>query len=812
MPLLNKCPECRQAIDVSDLGLFSKIRCPACDSVIRVRSQLGRFQILRRMGEGGMSTVYYAYDATLDRKVALKVMDQSLSEDKALMSMFDREAKLTASVNHPNVIKVYNVGEDQNHFYIGMELVDADNLESVVSDHPNGIPEQQVTKICREMASGLQAAFRENLIHRDIKPGNILLTKDGVSKLVDFGLALQQGGSDESDEIWATPYYVPPEKLDDKPDTVLGDIYSLGATFFHLLAGRPPFEADTSSIEELKVIKREQVSLRKSCPQITPGLAKLVDDMMAYKPADRPQSYADILHRLDLIRVNPNAGCEKEGLLEKVRKKPLVFGACLAGLVILLGVTAALLGGNDASAPAGGTSQDYVIDSGDRVRAFVMKRNLLGEGKFQFARTQLRNYAENSDNPSSLRINASYLAGVAALALGEKSAANAHFELVGSIENSEADTRAEFFQSAAPELAGGVLIPAAQVAGDPKTFQKIHILASALKSWNGGEIENARTLFSRFYRAPFQASEGWLRDLGAQLEPIPVALANFERANAASRSVGADALSKIRDTYAEILKLSDSNFFLPDSFEKEVRQKRREVTEAISAFRKYDETGRDDLLSKDERKEMAQVSALSAPNDQELIEQLDDFRLIASTLREGNQERRQLVFDQSVQRFQAMPVEGVHASAVRNSMIHAHREAQKHIERVKSNIEFRTQNGVKIPLRPNIELRGTVNWDKEASKFVATSDEGESIVMEPRELLTRWFGELFWRGWKTNPDETASNWPSLAFYFLMTGSPRLAEEVAQSVDKEDVGFHLHWKISISLRDYLQAAEELAADQ
>ena len=164
--------------------------------------------------------------------------------------------------------------------------------------------------IATEVSSGLKAAYHENLIHRDIKPGNVLLTDDGVSKLVDFGLALQQGGTDESDEIWATPYYVPPEKLDDEPDTFLGDIYSLGASLFHILAGVPPFEADTASIEELKVIKRKEVNLRAVARGI-PGMAKLVEEMMAYKPSARPQSYDLILARLNELKYNPNAGVDE---------------------------------------------------------------------------------------------------------------------------------------------------------------------------------------------------------------------------------------------------------------------------------------------------------------------------------------------------------------------------------------------------------------------------------------------------------------------------------------------------------------------
>ena len=193
---------------------------------------MGQYQITQLLGEGGMSQVFKAIDVHLGREVALKVLHQSLSRDSALTAMFEREAKLTASILHPNVVKVYTVGNEDGYFFIAMELVEATSLEQMITTS-GALSEKDVLHVAHDVVAGLKAAHHEGLIHRDIKPGNMLVTEEGTSKLVDFGLAVQQGGDDESEDLWATPHYVPPEKLDGEIDTYLGDIYSLGATLHH---------------------------------------------------------------------------------------------------------------------------------------------------------------------------------------------------------------------------------------------------------------------------------------------------------------------------------------------------------------------------------------------------------------------------------------------------------------------------------------------------------------------------------------------------------------------------------------------------
>ncbi|NOY01060.1 MAG: protein kinase, partial [Verrucomicrobia bacterium] len=297
-PLINACPECGEDIDVSVQPPYAKIECPHCHGSIRVRTQLGQYKVQRLLGEGGMSQVFLAVDETLGRSVALKVLHKELSRDKKLTESFEREAKITASVNHPNVVKVYTVGSDYGYFFIAMELVDNMSLEELITNQAC-VPEAKAMQIAHDVTSGLYAAFKAGLIHRDIKPGNILLTNDGSAKLVDFGLAVQTGHHDADEDVWATPFYVPPEKLDGEPDDFRGDIYSLGATLFHAVSGTPPYAANTASLEELKKIKAKTIRLIETAPDSRKRTCRLIDRMMARKPDDRHQTYNELLLDID---------------------------------------------------------------------------------------------------------------------------------------------------------------------------------------------------------------------------------------------------------------------------------------------------------------------------------------------------------------------------------------------------------------------------------------------------------------------------------------------------------------------------------
>ncbi|MEM0898076.1 MAG: serine/threonine-protein kinase, partial [Verrucomicrobiota bacterium] len=171
--IINACPSCGEVVDVSSCAPFSKVICPSCAQAIRVRADFHHFSIQKQIGEGGMSRVFEAEDVTLGRKVALKILNPQFSQDAKRVVGFEKEARMTASIQHPNVVNVYSVDSDQGQLFIAMELVPGGNLDDLIHKEKR-IPESKVLEIGARIAEGLQAAHQVGLIHRDIKPGNIL--------------------------------------------------------------------------------------------------------------------------------------------------------------------------------------------------------------------------------------------------------------------------------------------------------------------------------------------------------------------------------------------------------------------------------------------------------------------------------------------------------------------------------------------------------------------------------------------------------------------------------------------------------------
>ncbi len=297
---LSTCPVCQNQIDVTSLEPFTKLKCPFCGQMVRVRRKFDHFMIVRQIGEGGMSRVFEAEDETLGRRVALKILNRQYSRDAARVEQFRQEALITANVNHPNVIKLYSVGYDQGYFYIAMELVNGGSLEQRIR-REGTIQEEEGLRIGREVAEGLRAAQQLGLIHRDVKPANILFTETGTSKVVDFGLALfVERGPDSSSEIWATPYYVAPEKIIDNREDYRSDIFSLGATLFHALTGRPPHKAESNNIQELRMIKCKRVALEDSGLRFAPRTIHVINRMVAFRPQERCANYDETVEELRL--------------------------------------------------------------------------------------------------------------------------------------------------------------------------------------------------------------------------------------------------------------------------------------------------------------------------------------------------------------------------------------------------------------------------------------------------------------------------------------------------------------------------------
>jgi predicted RNA-binding Zn-ribbon protein involved in translation (DUF1610 family) len=300
--IIETCSACGGAIDVSDELPFAQIFCPHCGEGMRARRMCNNFELVELIGEGGMGSVFKAYDHNLGRMVALKVLRREMSAREDERTKLEQEARVTASVNHPHVVRVYSFGEADGQFYLAMELVEKGSLDDLMSVQDR-VSEVQALAIGVQIAQGLEAAAEKGLIHRDVKPGNILFADAHTTKIVDFGLArVLEEEAEARGEIWGTPYYIAPERLNYEPEDFRSDIYSLGGTLFHAIAGRPPFEAASASLVALKQIKSQPVSLEAFAPDVAPETAYVVNRMLEKNPADRYPSYAELIEHLEFAR------------------------------------------------------------------------------------------------------------------------------------------------------------------------------------------------------------------------------------------------------------------------------------------------------------------------------------------------------------------------------------------------------------------------------------------------------------------------------------------------------------------------------
>jgi serine/threonine-protein kinase len=264
--------------------------------------QLRQFELRSLLGSGGNGNVYRAWDTTLERFVAIKLMRKELTQDAKAMEAFYREARACARLNHTNIIHIYTFDEWEGQQYLVMELADRGSLDQRI-DKLRLLPELDVLDIGIAIASALDMALKYNLLHRDIKPGNILFNVDHQPKLVDFGLARSTEAEVESGDVTeGTPYYVAPEKIKREPETFLSDMYSLGCTMYHAMTGHVPFDAPT--VEEL-VAAQVQTPLTPPnlvVPEITQATSDALVRALAKKPADRFLSYDEFIMTFEVAR------------------------------------------------------------------------------------------------------------------------------------------------------------------------------------------------------------------------------------------------------------------------------------------------------------------------------------------------------------------------------------------------------------------------------------------------------------------------------------------------------------------------------
>jgi serine/threonine-protein kinase len=328
----------------------------------------GRYKLEAKLGSGGMSTVYLARDTTLDRQVAVKVLHREMSEQEDQLQRFRQEARAVAKLSHPNVVAVIDAGEDGGHPYIVFEYVEGETLKQRIN-RVGALDAQEALAYAIEIARGLTVAHARNMVHRDIKPQNVLIDSEGRAKLTDFGISrqLEQDGMTATGRVLGTTDYVAPEQAMGHGVDPRSDIYSLGVVLYEMLVGQVPFTADSQVGVAMKHVNEELPDVQQRRPELSAAAAMVVERATAKDPAERYQQVGEMIDDLstalevEAARAGAATG-EATSVLEAVppAERKLSGGRSwsrLAVVLLLLGfaaVIAAVVLISSGNGPGGG--------------------------------------------------------------------------------------------------------------------------------------------------------------------------------------------------------------------------------------------------------------------------------------------------------------------------------------------------------------------------------------------------------------------------------------------------------------------------
>lgn len=262
-----------------------------------------RYQLLELIGSGGMAAVYRGVDTLLQRQVAVKVLREGFAGDPAFLARFQREARAAANLDQPNIVTVYDVGQDGNRHYIVMEYVDGQDLKTLIRQRGR-LYVDEALDIVVQICAGVGHAHKAGIIHCDVKPQNVLITKDGRAKVTDFGIAraLSESGITESDTVWGSPLYFSPEQAAGEPPTPASDVYSIGIVMYEMLTGAPPFQAEKPAALALMHMREEPQPLAVQNPHVPAQLEWIIRKVLAKEPAARYRTAEQMGHILEQYR------------------------------------------------------------------------------------------------------------------------------------------------------------------------------------------------------------------------------------------------------------------------------------------------------------------------------------------------------------------------------------------------------------------------------------------------------------------------------------------------------------------------------
>jgi serine/threonine protein kinase len=286
----------------SDLPPFQTTPCNKCGHPVMITVRLRQFELRGVIASGGMGTVFRSWDTMLHREVAVKLMKPDLATDPQQVEQFAREARACAGLNHTNIIHIYTFDSHGAYKYLVMELADCGTLDGRI-EKDGRVEELYVLDVGIKIAYALDSALKHNLLHLDIKPGNILFNAEGEPKLVDFGLAQAAEAERKPDDgIFGTPYYIAPERIRDQREDFRSDMYSLAGTLYHALTGRVPFEAPSINEVAMAHVTQPLVPPNELLEEVTDNTNDAIVCAMAKNPDERFCDYGEFIMHLEKAR------------------------------------------------------------------------------------------------------------------------------------------------------------------------------------------------------------------------------------------------------------------------------------------------------------------------------------------------------------------------------------------------------------------------------------------------------------------------------------------------------------------------------
>lgn len=352
--LLTTCKYCQHEFRVPARLAGKQLNCPSCQRLIQVAAaksedklvgkEVGNCRLVRRLGAGALGVVYEAEQVSMGRRVAIKMLSSRAAAQPEVVSRFQREAKLSAAMQHNHVVGVYDCGMDRGVHFLLMEFVDGTTLAGLTEEAETGrLDAKTATGYIRQVAEALSYAHGKDIIHRDIKPANILVSRSGVAKLADLGLAKQLDADDGAGLTMqgmalGSPAYMPPEQIRNARDAGrTADIYALGATWYQTVSGKLPFDGKNSTEVLTKVLREQPPPLAQLVPDLPANVRELIERMMDKDAAKRPQSADELIQLIDALDKPAAKTPAKAG---KAAKPAKARKGCMGVILLAVGIAA----------------------------------------------------------------------------------------------------------------------------------------------------------------------------------------------------------------------------------------------------------------------------------------------------------------------------------------------------------------------------------------------------------------------------------------------------------------------------------------